>query len=241
MAQKPLTESEKSVFRALLDYYNQQDFNDLDTRSIVAFHLADGTYRFSLKGPTDVLVKIAQESLFSDRLLVIVTIAYLEDQIRTLLQKFLTDDDVTRDLLDPNKSLLSSLMPMANLAFSLGLLAEAWYELLKRMGQLRNKFAHIPAATSFADLIKIDPKTAGLIESIIYRYKQFPKTQEEDTDDIRKTYTQLFLIMFNLTQFAIDHIASAQTRQSFNSDQIVGINIILGMTRENIRVILSTE
>jgi hypothetical protein len=118
---RKLPPDQKEIYAELLSFLNSHDQNG---RDIVAFILSDGSYCFSFTDSLDVLVNIAQESIFSDRLWVIVSVAYLEDKIRLLLENFLTDDEVSRDLLDPNKGPISSLIPMANMAFSLGLVQD---------------------------------------------------------------------------------------------------------------------
>lgn len=210
-------EGTKLLYRNLLSFLESHDQNG---REVVAFTLLDGSHRFSFTDSLDVLINISTESLFSDRLWVIVSVAYLEDQIRTLLENFLTNDEVSHDLLDPNRGVVSSLMPMANLAFSLGLLAGGWYDIIKRMGQLRNKFAHIPSAKSFDDLMKMDTKNAGLLDSLIQRYKRFPGNESESIDDFRKFYQSLFFLMYNLIQFSIDHVSPLDKRHALEDHQV---------------------
>jgi hypothetical protein len=236
-----ITKIDKSKKQLYIDLLSFLDSHEEDGGAILAFTLADGSHCFSFADPLDVLLKISVESIFSDRLWVVISVAYLEDQIRLLLEKFLTDDEVSRDLLDPNRSSIGSLMPMANMAFSLGLLAKEWYEILKRMAQLRNKFAHIPSARNFEDLVNLDPKNLGLIDSLIHRYKQFPGSNIETPDDFRKIYRSLFLLMYELIQFSIDHIAGIDKRQKLHSDQIIEINNFNGFDKDNLRDLLSTH
>lgn len=223
--------SEQLLFRDLLAYLDAQGVTDSESRAVIAFTLSDGTHCFSLVDPINILFQIMTESVHSDRLLVIVSVAYLEDQIRLLLLKYLADDDVARDLLDPNKSMLASLVPMANLAFSMGLLAKEWLETLKRIARLRNTFAHVPTARSFEDLIGMDTRTAGLLDSLQERFRQLMSDADSYPDDFAAIYQQLFLAMHNRVQFAIDHIASPSRRSAFDGQKIEHIRMIQGTSK----------
>lgn len=230
-----------NLYRAYLSYLEEQGLEDWHSMPTVAFIMADGTYRFSSTNPLEISEKIAIESVFSDRVFVIVTVAYLEDQLRILLTKYLADDEITYGLLDPNQSSLASLVPMANLAYSMGLLAKEWLEILKRMARLRNLFAHVPAARYFSDLDSIDPKSKGVIHSLIERSKQYGILETDEEQNFKKTYYQLFLLMYNLTQFAIEHIAIPQSRQPFDGRLIVKIMTFIGFSKQGIKEVIDSS
>ena len=230
------SDEDKILHKLLLEYIK---INNIQGEFIVAFILSDNSIKFSSSKMLDVLGKISEEAIFSDRLWVIVSIAYLEDQLRTLLAKFFTDEEVTQDLLDPNQSLVASLIPMSNLAFSLGLIAKNWHNALKKMAQLRNKFAHIPSANSFDELAKIDPKSAGLMQSIQERYAQLTGQEVNSKETFKEMYKDLFGTMFHLMQFSIEHLATVQQRQRLSNDTIKGLRIFAGFDEEILQKLLN--
>lgn len=196
--------------------------------SIVAYLMRDGSIKFSVSSPVGIMVTVIEESLRSDRLLVILCVAYLEDQIRLSLAKCLARDSETSTLLDPERL---PFLAAARLAFSLGLIAKEWLEILKEMAKFRNKFAHDPSAQSFEDLIEKDAKRSWKsLDQLSMHYKKM--TQEELNGTIHGNFIQIFLLMYSLLQFSLDHISAASLRQVFNSGEIVGINHTAGLTRE---------
>jgi hypothetical protein len=225
---------ERELLEALLVHTEKEGWEDFST--ITSFKLQNGTYKFSKIDALSVLLDVLEESKSSDRLLVIVSVAYLEDQIRLLLEKFLADDDISRNLLDPVSSELAAFVPMANLAFSLGLIEKDWLEILKRIAQLRNKFAHIPSARSFDELVQQDSKNAGLMDSLKHRYKQFFKETSQEIGDFREVYQLLFPLMYQHLQFAIDH--RVQTREARYENQIQQIMVFSGYDRLTIQKLL---
>jgi len=228
-------EDDIKLHKLLLEYIEE---NDLQGQFVIAFILSDNTIKFSSSKMIEVLTRISEEAVFSDRLWVIVNVAYLEDQLRQILAKFFTDEEVAHDLLDPNQSLVASLIPMSNLAFSLGLIAKTWYNALKKMAQLRNKFAHIPSANSFDELVKIDPKTTALMHSIKERYTQITGEKIKSNDNFKDIYKDLFTTMFHLMQFSIEHLAIAQHRQILGDNIIKGLRIFGGFDEENLQQLL---
>lgn len=134
-----------------------------------------------------------------------------------------------------------TLVPMANLAYSLGLLAKSWLEILKRMAQLRNKFAHAPLAVNFEELAQSDPKSVNIFESLKQRYKLFPGNEGEEISDFKQGYLKIFNDMYSLTQFAIDHISIPQSRQPLDSHLIVGIANFAGFNKNILRSLLNQK
>jgi hypothetical protein len=232
------TEADKKLFEALLEYVQSPAYANGE---ITGFILSDGTYRFSSSEMLDVFVKIELESAISDRLWTIVSVAYLEGQLRILLEMFMTDNETSRELLDPNQSLMASLVPMANLAFSLGLLAPNWHSTLKKMAQLRNKFAHIPSARSFGELLQVDAKASGLLQSLEDSYTRIAHERIEKGTEFKQTYQALFRAMFLLLQFAIDHIALAHKRQTLDNGLVASIRTFMGHNADSIKALLSAN
>lgn len=227
------SEAEKKLYLDLLEYLKSVETNG---NAVVGFTLSDGTHCFSISNLVDILLEIRKESALSERLWIIVSVAYLEDQLRALLEKFLVDHEVSSALLDPNSGPISSLVPMANVAFSLGLITREWLDVLKRMAQLRNKFAHIPSARSFTDLMSIDPKAAGLLDSLKSRYIQL--TSDGNQTVFQKLYVSLFISMYSLLQFSIDHVATLQQHKPLDSHLIVSIHDFVGVTVETIEELI---
>jgi len=205
--------------------------------SMVAYLTRDGSIKFSAISPLGIGQEIIEESRLSDRLLVIISFAYLEDQIRLLLAKFLVEDKVTRNLLN-TESL--PFLKAARLAFSLGLIAREWFEILDEMAEFRNKFAHRPFAQSFEDLINEDEKeTQKSLDKLSRLYKQI--TQRELNGIIHNNFLNLFLYMYPLIQFSIDHIATINPRKIFDDKEIVGMSHVMGFTREDIQVMIDNN
>ena len=230
------SEEDRLLYSNLLGYIQLKNLQGDD---VVAFMLSDGSMAFSSSKMLDVFLGISQEAVFSDRLWVIVSVAYLEDQLRILLAKFLADEEVSQELLDPNQSLIASLIPMSNLAFSLGLIAKSWHNTLKRMAQLRNKFAHIPTATSFDELAKIDPKATGLFQSIRERFSHLTKEEINSSMAFEVVYKNLFKTMFHLMQFSIEHVAIVQQRQKLSDDYIKQLKTFSGFDEETLQTLLN--
>lgn len=237
--------TEQQFYEALLKYADEVQLGEEPLPSMVAFIMQDGSIKLSQCDAIFLQLDILEESHFSDRLLIIVSVAYLEDQIRLLLKKFLIEHEVTNDLFNPNTNQLSSLLTMGKLAFSLGLLPKEWYEILKRMATLRNMFAHIPEARSFEELNKRENKAGGILDSLFNRYHELtgnalqgtPEDQELIKAGLKRPLTShekfshIFREMFVFIQFAIDHVAGVKPIQAFKSDEIAGIKYFLGLDR----------
>ncbi len=229
----------KRFYEALLAYAETKFTSDDDQLpATVAFLLQDGSIKFSESAPLYVQLDILEESRLSDRLLVIVCVAYLEDQIRLLLRNFLAKDKETGKLLDPEKL---PFLSAARLAFSSGLIAKDWLDILADMAALRNKFAHNPLAQSFDDLIKSNRKdTWKSIERLSGFYNQVARRQLDGT--IYDNFSEVFRLIYTLLQFSIDHIATTKAVQIFASNEIIGISLIMGgFTKENIRTLIDTD
>ncbi|MCC6893177.1 MAG: hypothetical protein IT321_10170 [Anaerolineae bacterium] len=231
----PNTLETKDLLKAFGDYLNTSGSDDTEFTGYV---LADGSYVFLRSELSSTLSKIASESIFSDRLWVIVSVAYLEDQLRRLLRSFLSDNEISDEILDPNQNLVSSLVPMAKLSFALGLITKQWYEILKRMAQLRNKFAHLPDAQNFAYLIANDPKSASLLESLTSRYIELTNTSANNTTNFSETYQQIFITVYTLLQFSIDYVAAPQKRMLLDPSPIVRMHHLHGMNKETLQILL---
>ncbi len=230
------SETDKLLYRNFLAYLNTLES---EASEFVGYILSDGRHLFSKTDLSLTLIKIAEESIFSDRLWVVVSVAYLEDQLRRLLLTFLSDSEISNEILDPNQNLISSLVPMAKLSLALGLISKEWYEILKRVAQLRNKFAHLPNAKSFSNLIENDGKNSALLDSLTHRYKVLVNNLKEDSKDFSETYQQIFINIYNLLQFSIDHIATPQNRLSLENNLIIEIRHFHGLDKETIQLLLN--
>jgi hypothetical protein len=223
----------KDIYSALLAYAENTKLQDY--YSVVVYTLSDGSYRFSPIDAIDMVERVALESALSDRLLLIVSVAYLEDQLRILLRKFLADVKVSEELLNPSISSIAALVPMANMALALGLIAKDWHEILKHLGQLRNKFAHIPSASSIDDLVDIDKKSIGVMQNLAARYRAFVSNETEETKDFRRVCLNLFTAIYCLLQFSIDHIVPVDSRQQLDNNKVQAITHFHGLTIDTLR------
>lgn len=227
--------------KILLEYVdNELQVDDDQLPEMVAFLMRDGSIKISVTSPFAVMLDIIEESRLSDRLLVIVSVAYLEDQLRLLLAKFLADDEETKKLLDSEGGPLP-FIPLARLAFASGLIAKEWLEMLKEMANLRNKFAHKPAAQSFEDLKRDDKKrTEKSLNQIFKLYQQLAQKNlnEEPNENIHGKFGLVFSLMYALLQFSIDHRASEKPVQAFKFTEIIDVNIIIGYTRTSLQTLI---
>jgi DNA-binding MltR family transcriptional regulator len=84
----------------------------------------------------------------SDRAAAIVGAAFLDEQLRFLLEEFLVDDPESTNLLE---GALRGVTVRARSAFSLGFLSPLEYRDIGRILGIRNRFAHRLHGLSFAD------------------------------------------------------------------------------------------
>jgi len=208
---------------------------------IVAFLMQDGHFKFSVSSPLGVIEEILKESRSSDRLMVIVSVAYLDDQIRRLLGIFLAQDKETRRLLNAETGPLPFLAA-ARLAFSSGLIARESLEILKEMASLRNKFAHQHMAQSFEDLLQHDDDPKEIQKSLNQIFEIHKRLIQKELDgSIHWNFIFVFRTIYSMLQFSIDHIAPKQPIQSLNSDEIIGTNYLMGFTRMNLQRLIDNN
>lgn len=226
----------QQLYKSILEFVESLQFEESHRPGIVAFILNDGTFKFSLASPIFVTHDILEESHLSDRLLVIVSVAYLEDQMRLLLASWLANDDETDKLLDPESGTLPFLS-LARLAFSSGLIAKEWFEIMREMANLRNKFAHKPAAQSFEELRREDKKrTEKSLGRLFELYNQLSSRDWNMNDEnIHGKFAMVFQQMYTYLQFSLDHLAGENSVQAFTSDQIVGIHHFSGFTKADLQ------
>jgi len=87
----------------------------------------------------------------SDRGLVLVAAAYLDDMLTALIrEKFVEDQKITEELLGTNGP-LGTFSAKINLAYCIGLLHSNARSDLRKTRQIRNKFAHMRNKASFED------------------------------------------------------------------------------------------
>lgn len=115
------------MIRALLEW---ADAVGWQRGSVIVYLLADGQYRFSETSVLQQIDQIVEEAALSDRLLLIICAAHLEDQIRTVLAQFFIDDKLVEDMFER-----SSASFMTSLAYSLGLIAKEWHDVLKSISR----------------------------------------------------------------------------------------------------------
>lgn len=191
---------------------------------VYRYRLRDGSYAFSQNALLLTMQTILEESGTSHRLLVIVCHAYLEDQLRLLLERYLVNDDVTRTTLER-----SSFAVMCSFAYSLGLIAKTWYEALKTIGNLRNTFAHRPQIQTFDDLLQNEPKTRAALEKL--------KRWLSDTtlEQPAELVSNAFMHLHALLQFAIDHLAIPDQRVLFDPAQMSDYMLYMGLSLEDLQ------
>jgi hypothetical protein len=110
------------------------------------------------------------EFLFTapDNAAVIVSMAYMEEQVKNLLERFFIEGGERHiKLLDPGKpGALSTFAAMVDAAFLLGLLPKVTRKTLRTFASLRNRFAHNHRLKRFDDFSK-DPKTKKVLQELM--------------------------------------------------------------------------
>jgi hypothetical protein len=79
---------------------------------------------------------------------VVISVAYLEQMLATLLSQFFIEGETSAAMLHINGA-LGSLKAKSDLAYCLGLIPKAAYQMLIVLGEIRNTFAHSHLALSF--------------------------------------------------------------------------------------------
>jgi DNA-binding MltR family transcriptional regulator len=87
----------------------------------------------------------------SDLAVAIVAHSYLDASLGCLLRHRFVDSDAARDLLDDMNGQLSSFGARCRAARALGLISALWYADLRKLGKIRNRFAHHYLALDFGD------------------------------------------------------------------------------------------
>jgi hypothetical protein len=83
---------------------------------------------------------------------VLISVSYVEQQLATLLSAFLIADPVSEALFNPlQDDVLSTYSSRTKMAYCLGLIGKELFENLKRLGHIRNRFAHSHLSIGFDD------------------------------------------------------------------------------------------
>ncbi len=134
----------------------------------------------------------------SDRTLVIISCAYIDDLLRSVLDKFFVENDSVKSaLLDPLKNgALAEFAPRADVAFLLGLISSDVRQQMRVLAKIRNRFAHDHRIRSFEDLAK-DEKVKKEVEKLKRYADRFIISSEGDVstilgDKIRPRYWAYF-------------------------------------------------
>ncbi|MDX2160934.1 MAG: hypothetical protein SF162_06375 [bacterium] len=186
--------------------------------------LEDGKKNLIFYDALEVQLKLAAEGIFSDRLLVIVAAAYIEDQLRSLLMAYLSDTDVTDELLDPLKSDVAAFGTMLKLCLALGLIMPEWFEALKQLARLRNTFAHSPQLATFEAL---NTKDAHKILAQLRRSYTEIRGETPPTED-RTLIFGVFNTLNVLLAYAHDNVAAPQKRSVLRL-RIVSMEYVTGV------------
>jgi hypothetical protein len=79
------------------------------------------------------------------------------------------------------------------------------------------------------------------MESLVYHYKQFPGNKADARTDFREIYKSLFLLMYELIQFSIDHIAGVNKPRELEGTQITGVRNFAGFDKEGLQNLLKNH
>jgi len=208
----------KAMYGALLEWLKAHDWEYSD---VVIYQLADGQFLFSQIDVIETIMTVTEEAGLSDRLLLVICSAYLEDQFRLLLARFLIDDKLVEEMFDR-----SSASFMYNLGYTLGLITKDWHDMLRSISQLRNTFAHRPEISSFEVLLEREPKWQSTLNNMQ------TWTEEEKTLLPREVIIKVFMRLYALLQFSIDHVAAVGQRKRLDPSIVVGHYLTRGITRE---------
>ena len=86
----------------------------------------------------------------SERGAVLISVSYLEQQLKEIISAFLCEGDVSKRLLEGFNAPLGTLAARASAAMSMGLISMREYRELEAIRKIRNQFAH-DYRTSFSD------------------------------------------------------------------------------------------
>lgn len=100
----------------------------------------------------------------NDLPVVLIVASYLDECLASLLHNFMISGDTASSLLDPVAGAIGSFARRADLAYSLGLINKFAFDDLKKIGQIRNAFAHSHLEANFTV-----STIRTLTEELIYR------------------------------------------------------------------------
>ena len=86
---------------------------------------------------------------------VLIAVSYLEGQLKRIIAAYLSHGEAAESLLDDFNGPLGTFAARSHAAAALGLITDREYQELKRLGKLRNRFAH-NHRTTFSDRTIID-------------------------------------------------------------------------------------
>ncbi len=145
----------------------------------------------------------------TDRVTAIVTVAYIEQQVKEILDLFLVNFeagdekeiiDVRGRIFSPsNNGALSTFAAMVDIAFFLGLLPRLTYKQARVMAKIRNDFAHNHFIRNFDDLSLKDRKSAKSIKELRQLSRVTRSYPEVQT---RGVYHAVFTEVFGVLQAA---------------------------------------
>lgn len=98
----------------------------------------------------------------SDRALVLLCAAILDEQLEFILKSFLVEDDKIQEKIFDNNAPLSTFNSKNNFCFYLGLISKHEYNTINTIRKIRNKFAHEILINSFED----DASIKGLCDNL---------------------------------------------------------------------------
>src|SRR6266540_2562917 len=153
---------------------------------------------FGDESEANIFEEISSET---DRVAVIVVVAYLEELLREIVRAFLVNDEPTRErMLNPiEQGAISSFAALVDIAFLVGVISKDVSRVLKSMAVIRNHFAHDPKISTFEDLTT----AAGKHKKTNDALKKFRNNTESFVNpsilsSIELTTKALFHIMFHM-------------------------------------------
>lgn len=82
---------------------------------------------------------------------VLISTAYIEQCLATLLHSVFIKGSTSDDLFDHEKGVLKDISSRAKLAYSLGMIPKTLFQNLRKIGEIRNRFAHSHLTVDFSD------------------------------------------------------------------------------------------
>lgn len=92
---------------------------------------------------------------------VLISTSFLGQCLGSLLERFFINSNTAKSLLDSRSGPLGTFFARADLCYSLGMIPKALYQNLRRVGEIRNRFAHSYLSLSFDD-----PSVVQLCEAL---------------------------------------------------------------------------